>query len=184
MYLLIIANAVGHEVQKALRPLDAPPGARANRRFEELLKRKIAEHSVQFIGEEAEFGSETIAQRLGLAWANIDMPETERAARGISAEQSRRAPIPRYLGDDARTQLTEEGYQRIVRDGWVELEPRLKSDEVREEYMLQRTMDEAGDAESILVICGIVHSAELADRFPDLPEIMFMVQVWESEGTK
>ena len=58
--------------------------------FEALLRRRIAERDVQFIGEEAKFGVRTIAQSLGPRRENIDMPVAEREARGIAEEQRRR----------------------------------------------------------------------------------------------
>lgn len=165
MRVLILANRVGHEVQKLHCAEDDSTRAGLKQQFEELLRRRIAERGVQFIGEEADFDFTTTAQSLGIPRANIDMPEAERVKRGIAEEQRRRIRVPSYLGSDARTGLTTEGYQRDLGNGWVELEPRLPSDTIREEYMFDRVLEEAGNAQSIIVICGILHSEELAKRF-------------------
>jgi hypothetical protein len=178
MNILIIANRVGHEVQKPQCAEDDL--AQLKQKLEQILRRKVKERGVEFIGEEADFDSETIAERLGLPWANIDMPKAERESRGIAEEQKRRIRVPSYLGSDARTGLTTEGYQRDVGSGWVELEPRLPSDTIREEYMFERVIKEAGDAQSITVICGILHSEELAKRFRRSGTNKVEVEPWPS----
>jgi len=75
--------------------------------------------------------------------------------------------------------LLEEGYQRNVGDGWVELEPRLPSDVAREQFMFDRVQEHAGDAHSILVICGIIHSEKLAERFRGFGAHV-EVEIWPS----
>jgi len=180
MDTLILANRVGHEVQKLQCAEDDSVRRALKQQFEELLKRRIRERGVQFIGEETAYDIDTTAQELGLSWANIDMPKAERKKRGIAEEQRRRNRIPSYLGDDATTKLTAEGYQRDVGDGWVELEPRLPSDSIREDYMFDRVLGEAGYAQSIVVICGILHSEELAKRFRRNSANKVEVEPWPS----
>jgi hypothetical protein len=79
---------------------------------------------------------------------------------------------------DARTGLTTEGYVRDVGNGCLELEPRLPSDAIREEYMFERVLNEAGDAQSVVVICGILHSHELAKRFRSSESNKVEVEPW------
>lgn len=44
---------------------------------------------------------------------------------------------------------------------------RVPSDDLREEYTTQRAFEGAGNAESILLLCGSMHARELAKRFAD-----------------
>jgi hypothetical protein len=147
--------------------------------FEALLKRRIAERGVQFIGEEAKFGVQTIAQILGPRRENIDMPVAEREARGIAEEQRGRSYVPTYLGQGASTKLTEEGYQKDVGNGWVLTTHRVPSDEIREQHMFDRVMQEVEKAESVLVICGILHSRQLAERFRYEANNVVEIESWE-----
>jgi hypothetical protein len=165
MRVLVLANRVGHEVQ---RPVSQEGDSLQVRKveFEEMLRRLVEQRQIQFIGEEASYDWETsTARALGVRWENIDMPMFERERRGILDEQKQRARAPRYLGDQARTVLLEDGYQRDLGNGWVELEVRLPSDVVREQFMFDKVQEHVGDADSILVICGIIHGHKLAERF-------------------
>lgn len=114
--------------------------------FGSFVKSKILERGVQFIGEEARHGQETVIQRLcGLnnwVYANIEMTPEERTARNIPPGYNEDQSLPR----------TEKA--RCHRE--------------REEYMLERILGKVGDAESILIICGSKHTGSLAERFREL----------------
>jgi hypothetical protein len=179
MHILVLGNGSGHDTQSVQSADDTAANKALKAEFEALLKRRIAERGVQFIGEEAKFGVRTIAQFLGPRRENIDMCVAEREARGIAEEQKGRTYEPRYLGEDACTQLTEDGYQRGVGNGWVLITHRLPSDEIREQYMFDRVMQEVGDAESVLVVCGIAHSRQLAERFRHEAGNVVEIEYWE-----
>jgi hypothetical protein len=177
--VLIIGNGAGHDAQSVPSFDDDTAGKALKTEFGALLKHRIEERGVQFIGEEAKFGIRTIAQLLGPRRENIDMPVEERGARGIAEDQRRRTHEPRYLGEDARTQLIEDCYQKEVGDGWVLRTHRVPSDEIREQYMFDRVMQEAKDAERVLIICGILHSRQLAERFRQKPGNVVEIEYWE-----
>jgi hypothetical protein len=111
--------------------------------FRELLHKRIAERSVQFIGEEARHGQESIAQRAcaskGCRYANIEIPPDERAAQHIPTNYEEDETLSREQKDSFHSQ--------------------------REAYMFEKTTAEAHDAESALVICGYSHTPALAKRF-------------------
>jgi hypothetical protein len=177
--ILIIANRVGHETQRPVLQGDDKLGVQKSE-FREMLRRKLDERRIEFVGEEASHKWETTtAKTLGVRWKNIDMPMEERERRGILEEQQQRFRVPSYLGDQARTALLEDGYQRDVGNGWVELEPRLSSDVVREQFMFDRVQEHRQDADRILLICGIIHSEKLAERFRQLGAEV-EVEVWPS----
>jgi hypothetical protein len=177
--LLIVGNRVGHDIQRIV--LDSSDKLKAQKQeFREMLRKRIDERHTQFIGEEASYKWEgTTAQTLGVRWTNIDMPMDERERRGILEEQMQRRRVPSYLGDQARTVLLEEGYQRDVGNGWAELEVRVPSDVIREQFMFDRVQENAGDADRIVVICGIIHSEKLAERFRDTGA-QVEVEIWPS----
>lgn len=177
--VLIVGNRVGHDVQRIV--LDDNDKLKAQKQeYGEMLRKRIEKKGIQFIGEEASHKWEaTTAQNLGIRRVNIDMPMEERESRGIAEEQRQRSRIPSYLGDQARNVLLEEGYQRNVGDGWVELEPRLPSDVAREQSMFDKVQEHAGDADSILVICGIIHCEKLAERFRGIGA-QVEVEIWPS----
>lgn len=164
--VLIVGNRVGHEVQKIRTPDDRH--AAAKDALKALLAQRIAQRAVQFIGEETQYGYETIAETLKTrekGWINIDMPMQEREAVGIAEEQRNRGCIPSYVGEEARCQLTEDGYEQSVGDGWIQLVPRLASDEVREQYMFEQVTNNLEKADSILILCGVLHSQALGSKF-------------------
>ncbi|MGB7641880.1 MAG: hypothetical protein WBL82_11395, partial [Terriglobales bacterium] len=147
--------------------------------YKVLLSSRIAERKVDFIGEEAKAGTRTIAQLLGHRTENIDMPDAEREAQGIAEEQRNRPCVPHYVGNDAKTELTAQGYQRNVGNGWVQLEARIDSDKIREQYMFERVTQEIHDAQSVIVICGIIHSVQLAAIFRRDSDNDVEVELWE-----
>lgn len=164
--VLVIGNCVGHEVQKVRTADDRH--SEAKDALKSLLMQRISERAVQFIGEETQYGHKTIAEALKTrkdGWINIDMPMPKREAEGIAEEQRNRGCIPSYVGVEARCQLTENGYEQSVGDGWIQLIPRLPSDEIRERYMFNQVMDNFNKADSVLVLCGVLHSQKLASKF-------------------
>ena len=164
--VLIIGNCVSHEVQKVRTANDGH--AKAKDVLKSLLVQRITERTVRFIGEEAQYGHETIAETLKTrkdGWINMDMPMQERDAAGIAEEQRDRGCIPRYVGEEARCQLTENGYEQSVGNGWIQLIPRLPSDEIREQYMFDRVVENFNSVDSILLLCGVLHSQALAAKF-------------------
>jgi hypothetical protein len=177
MKVLIIGNAVGHEVQKEI--VDHDSLADEKQRFRAFLEERILQHRAEFIAEETLPNTRTIANQLGIPWANIDMPQEIREALGIAKEQNSRGRVPEYLGEGARSGLTDLGYQIDCGDGWVATEPRLPSDAVREDYMFERTTQESGGKDSIILICGVNHCRELAKRFRSKYGGHVEVELWE-----
>jgi hypothetical protein len=175
--VLVIGNGVGHEIQKLRVENDSLTVQK--RRFENFLKQRITNRQVEFIAEEAYPNTETIGKHLGVSWANIDMPQEIREAKGIAEEQRSRGRTPQYLGNEATTKLDDDGYQIDLKNGWVEIEPRLASDDLREQYMYEQTILEAGSAKSIILICGIIHSNKLAERFRSINANSVEVEFWE-----
>jgi hypothetical protein len=139
------------------------------RQYRNLLNQIIDQHQVRFICEEANpclhyVGQEvSVSRGLPRDWKNIDMPEDVRKQFGIYEEQMNRAEEPRlgkiksYVGDD--------GYYSDYKNDTHVFVPRVPSDAIREEYMVERAIAEAGDANSILVLCGHLHAPEVANRF-------------------
>jgi hypothetical protein len=114
--------------------------------FALLLQKSIAEKSVKLTAEETTHGKDTVTKRVcasvnGL-YANIEMPPAERTARGIPAGYNENSITP--PSDCAR---------------W---------NREREEYMAAKTIAEAGDADSVMVVCGWSHTQPLADRFESM----------------
>ncbi len=114
-------------------------------KFRELLRKRIAERAVQFIAEETKHGEPSIAHELyaseGCRYANIEMHPDERAERKIPNNYEIDPNVPQ----EQKTQFHQQ----------------------REEYMFEKAIAEAGDAESIIVICGRSHTPALASRFRD-----------------
>jgi hypothetical protein len=121
-----------------------------------------AQRSIDLICEEISPGVLTIAgelaQSLCIRWEPVDMGEQEKRGLGIPKKWGRN---PMYLGDAACTKLTEEGYQRDLGNGWVEIELRHPGDTTRDEFMFDRVMDVAGDAKSVMLLCGYNHVLQL-----------------------
>lgn len=112
-------------------------------RFAELVQEGIAKKSVQFVAEETRHGEDTVTKRVcdsvNCRYANIEMPPEEREARGIPAGYNENPDI----SSSDREQWNRE----------------------REEYMADKTISEAGEAESVMVVCGWSHMQEFAERF-------------------
>lgn len=112
--------------------------------FANVLERIIRERHVQFVGEEAEHGVEAIAGRvasdLGSRYANIEMPPAERERRSIPRDYTKK-------------------------DSPYSAEQKLVWQRQREDHMFERAFAEAGEAESVLILCGREHTEPLAERF-------------------
>jgi len=111
-------------------------------RFGELIRGHIRNRSVQFVGEETRYGTESIAQRVcdqeDCLHANIDMNPQERERRNIPAGYFEDPNLP---------------------------EPEKKRcNEEREDHMVASVLAEDGKVESVLVICGRLHAEAIAAR--------------------
>lgn len=146
--------------------------------FESLLTFRIAERRVQFIGEEAIWGLNSCS---GARTSSREYRHAygRKGGEGHRGEQKNRDWEPTYLGEDAKTELTEQFYQEQDRDGWLVRTYRLPSDEAREEYMVERVMQEVKGADSIIVVCGILHREQLAERLRRDPSNVVDVEFWE-----
>ena len=138
--------------------------------FKQLLLELVKQHGIQFIGEEMdadwwipnsrermqrenksqqgkaldpstpiEVIGHQVAKMCRIIYAEVDIPVAERAQRGI----------PEDYEDDQKHSPEEIA-------GWYR---------VREESMFQQTMANAGEAQSVLVICGRQHLEGLAKLF-------------------
>jgi len=107
-----------------------------------MLRTMVREHCIRFIGEEARHGEETVAQRVceleNCHYANIDMMPQDREHRNI----------PHGYADEG-SNLSEAEKSRCHRE--------------REEFMCAKALTEAGDVDSILIICGRVHAGPMAN---------------------
>ena len=110
-----------------------------------LLQRTIDERAADFIGEEARHGWESIAKAVCEAkacrYTNIEIPPDERAAKNVPTD---------YESDASKTP-----------------EQKLEFHQQREEYMFQKTIEKAGEAKSLIVVCGRYHTPQLAKKFRD-----------------
>jgi|ERR1035437_10031379 hypothetical protein len=145
MRVLIVS--VNHQIQPAQVKGASTDGSveaferKQKESFVLMLQTEIRERGIRFIGEEARHGDVTIAQRLrgfeNCHYANIEMTPQEREYRKIPAS---------YTND--RSNLSEVEKTRCNRE--------------REEYMCAKALAEAGDADSILIICGRAHTEVVA----------------------
>jgi hypothetical protein len=161
----VLVLGVDHEIQRvdAWRP-DAMKAA-----YRALLISKIEQNGIQFIGEEAPPAGQTVGQHLAVElalpfpWRNIDMPEQARKDAGIYEEQMARVPV--HQSGTAQTHFDPGGFYLDLKNGSHLFCPRIPSDKIRENYMLNRAVEGAGDATSIMVLCGSHHIEALAERF-------------------
>jgi hypothetical protein len=111
--------------------------------FASLLQRSIAERGVKLTAEETIHGKDTVTKRVCASvkclYANIEMPPEERSARGI--------PVG-YNENPVTPQTDSEQWNRE-----------------REDYMATQTIVQAGEADSVMVVCGWSHTQPLAERF-------------------
>ena len=115
-------------------------------RFDQLLREQVHERGIQFIGEEARYGDESIAERMcgqvNCRYKNIEMTTEERQRRNIPAGYYEDPNLP----DDEKARCNRE----------------------REGYMSNMAIRGAGEAESILLICGRIHTEPIAARLEGL----------------
>lgn len=156
MNILIIS--INHRFQ-LIKGVVASEWDRLRDHLASLLLHEIEMRHSTFIGEEAAPNPNrpTIAQRLAGAhsppifWQNIDMTESERKLAGIYDALMNRPYHPQWRGSQA-----------------VMIEHRIPEDNVREEFMVSKAIECSGEAESILVICGDMHSRALKQKFERL----------------
>ncbi len=112
--------------------------------YARMLLRLIDERGVQFVGEEAKHGIETVTQRIArirkCRCANIEMPPSERQARDIP---------PGYADEGSR-----HSPEDIAR--WHQ---------EREQHMFEKTIELVAGPESVLILCGRDHTQALAHLF-------------------
>lgn len=134
--------------------------------YRELVTTLIGGHAVEAICEEADGVDETIGHQLAIllglpfGWTNVDMPEQARRDAGIFEEQMNRVPIQK-LGA-VPTHFENGAFYLDLKNGTYLFVPRVPSDAVREEYMCQRVIAAAREANSVLVLCGNFHVEGLA----------------------
>lgn len=148
MQILILS--VSHQIQPSrIKSMSTDGSVEAFERsqkeaFGQMLRTKVRERWIRFIGEEARHGEETAAQRVcelqDCHYANIDMTPAEREHRNIP---------PGYA--DEGSNLSETEIIRCHRE--------------REEFMCAKALTEAGNVDSILIICGRFHAEEIAANF-------------------
>lgn len=135
-------------------------------RFTQLVRDLIQEHGIGFVAEEARWGDESLAERLcneqNCQYANIEMTGEERAKRKI-----------------------EPGYNENPE---VSPEEKARGNKEREDYMAEQILTTAEGIENVLVVCGRMHSDQLADRlrssghaveFDDLLKQGWYVEDWQ-----
>lgn len=149
----ILIVAIDHELQKAKGSHEPRERAARKDELEALLRRAIAERTVQFIGEESHPNAVTIAKQLAdahsprIPWKNIDMSDDQRKKAGID-EALRNRPC--------NTEM--RGGKTFI------IEHRIPEDETREEYFIEQAKRSAGDAQSILILCGDLHVEALKEK--------------------
>lgn len=151
MKILIIA--IDHELQKVKRVDEVGERAVRKERLEALLKQKIAERKVEFLSEESDPDTLTIAKQLSdaneprIPWKNISMPEDERKKAGVYEA------------------LKNRGWHAEWRDGeLVWIDHRIAEDDTLEEYFCEQTKRGAGGSQSILILCGDLHVEALKEK--------------------
>jgi hypothetical protein len=161
----VLVVGIDHEIQM----MDAWRPAAMRAAYRELLTVKIQQNGIQFIGEEAPPGGQTVGEHLtvelGLLrpWRNIDMPEQTRRDAGIHEEQMNRVPVQQV--GQVKTHHELGGFYLDLKNGSHRFFPRVPSDAVREAYMFNRALEGKGEANSIMVLCGNLHAEEVARRF-------------------
>ncbi|MGA7793176.1 MAG: hypothetical protein WCA19_09060 [Candidatus Acidiferrales bacterium] len=159
----ILVLGVDHEIQRA----NAWRTEEMKAAYRDLLTGLVAKHEVQFICEEAQPTDETVGAQLTFAlnlpfpWMAIDMPEEVRRAAGIFEEQNKRSEVRRFGA--MKTHLADDGFYVDLKNGRHRFSARVPSDAVREDYMVERAVEYAGEARSIMVLCGNLH-VDLSDH--------------------
>lgn len=155
---------IDHEIQK----VDAWRSEEMKTAYRELVTTLIEARAVQAICEEADGVDETVGHQLAIqfglpfGWTNVDMPEQARRDAGIFKEQMNRVPIQRP--GTVATRFENGAFYLDLKNGTHLFVPRVPSDAVREEYMCQRVIAVAREANNVLVLCGNFHIDGLAMR--------------------
>jgi hypothetical protein len=127
--------------------------------FDILLQKKIDEFAVEFVGEEARHGWDSIAHAVCVAkdcrYANIEIPPDERAARRIPTD---------YESDADFSEADK-----------------MRFHEQREDFMYQEAINEAGNAKCILVICGRFHTSRIGRKFSDAGHTVYEEDIQREE---
>jgi hypothetical protein len=165
--------AIDHKLQLAKSANDLPKTAALKEQLEAMLKEGISERHVRFIAEESKIGEVTIASAMAdasdpkIPWANISMTDAEREASGIAEALINRPGHPDY-----------ETMQI-----WIEC--RIPEDEIREDFFIERTLRQAGDAQSVLMLLGDLHVDAVGEKLNQLGNRvstnhdLFPVRRWE-----
>ncbi len=165
--------AIDHKLQLAKRVNDLPKTAALKEQLEAILKEGIPKRHVRFIAEESKIGEVTIASAMGdasdprIPWVNISMTDTERDAAGIAQALDSRPGHP----DHETMQI------------WIEC--RIPEDEIREDFFIERTLRQAGDAQSVLMLLGDLHVDAVGEKLNQLGHRvstnhdLFPVRRWE-----
>jgi hypothetical protein len=113
------------------------------KRFRELIRGLVTDRNADYIGEETEHGERSIAEdvcaEVGCGYANVELHPDQREKRGIPNDYESREDLTRQQKDGFHQQ--------------------------RESCMFEKTLTEAKDRGSIIVICGRHHSPALAKLF-------------------
>jgi hypothetical protein len=161
----VLVLGVDHEIQR----VDAWRSAAMKAAYKALLTSKIQENGIQFDGEEAPPGGQTVAHSLTAElalprpWRNIDMPEQARKDACIYEAQMQRVPV--HQPGAVQTHFDAAGFYLDLKNGSHLFCPRVPSDAVREDYMIARALEGAGEASRIMILCGNFHVKGLAERF-------------------
>jgi hypothetical protein len=144
MRILIVS--IDHFVQTAKNGDDSAALAARKNKLESLLKQEIAARNIQFIAEEASSEHRTIAQEL----ASAGNPKISRKNIDMTKEERKQAKI--YDALNNRPIYVEKRGSELV-----EIEVRIPEDDIREEFFVAETIRCAGEAESIMILCGDMH---------------------------
>jgi hypothetical protein len=102
-----------------------------------------------------------------IPWINIIMADAEREAAGIAEALKHRPGHPDY----------------DTMEFWIEC--RIAEDEIREDFFIQTTLREAGDARSVLMLLGDLHVDAVAEKLRELGHSvttnhdLFPIKRWE-----
>jgi len=168
MHVLIIA--INHQIQSAMIGSMSTNGnleafERGQKEaFGEMIRVQIRQRGVQFVGEEARHGQETVAQRV------CGMEQCRHANIEKEPEERQRRQIPLNYWEDPNVSEADKA--------------RFNCE--REAYMINRTITGAGQAENVILICGRLHRDAIAEdlrrREHIVDEIDLQDQSWYIEN--
>ena len=144
--------AIDHFLQLSRAESDSDKLRAQKEHLEAILQAGISEWQIDFIAEESIVGGATIALDLAninspaIPWINIIMTHDERDAVGI-----REALDNRPGGPDWETMTY-----------WIE--QRVPEDDVREDFFVERTLSQAQNARSVLMILGDMHVEAVGEK--------------------